>query len=64
MAIVLVGQTRRLLQQDQDDRGQTLVEYALILALVSLVLVGGLQLLSASIGDFFSDLIDTLDGLL
>jgi len=42
------------------DEGQTLVEYALIIALVSIVLVGALTALSGGIGGTFGDIVGQL----
>ena len=39
----------------QNERGQGLVEYALILLLVALVVVGGLTLLGGNVGAFFTN---------
>ena len=39
-----------------DDRGQTLVEYALIIALVALVAVAGLTFLGGALNSDFSKL--------
>jgi len=38
------------------EQGQTLVEYALIIALVSVALVAALALLSTSIGNLFANI--------
>jgi len=40
----------------QDEEGQTLVEYALIIALVSIGLVAALSLLSTGISNVFSNI--------
>ena len=42
---------------DEREEGQTLVEYALIIALVSIVLVGALSLLAGGIGGVFDSII-------
>ena len=44
----------------RDDEGQTLVEYALILALVSIVAIGALALLGAKISSVLTTITDTL----
>ncbi len=41
----------------KDEEGQTLVEYALIIALVSIALVGALGLLADGISGVFDDII-------
>ena len=46
--------------RERED-GQTLVEYALIIALVSVALVGALGLVTDSIGSVFSRIISALD---
>jgi Flp pilus assembly pilin Flp len=43
-----------------DESGQTLVEYALIIAMVSIVSVGALGLLGAKISGIFSTLVAQL----
>lgn len=44
------------------EEGQTLVEYALIIALMSITLVGVLGLLSGGVGGVFTDIIAQLGG--
>jgi Flp pilus assembly pilin Flp len=39
---------------DEDERGQTLVEYALIVALISIAIAASLAALRTGIGDIFS----------
>ena len=41
---------------EREEEGQTLVEYALIIALVSIALVAALSLLATSIGNVFSNI--------
>jgi pilus assembly protein Flp/PilA len=47
----------------RDEEGQTLVEYALIIALVSVVLIGALAALAASIGGVFTNIQNSLGGV-
>jgi len=44
----------------RNDEGQTLVEYALIIALVSVALIVGLGLLAGGIGGAFTNAINAL----
>ena len=44
----------------RDEEGQTLVEYALIIALVSVALIGALGLLTGGITGAFNSAIDAL----
>jgi pilus assembly protein Flp/PilA len=44
------------------EKGQGLVEYALILVLVAVVVIAVLTLLGPIIGNVFSDIIDGLGG--
>jgi pilus assembly protein Flp/PilA len=44
------------------EKGQGLVEYALILVLVAIVVIAILLLLGPAIGDIFSDIIEGLQG--
>jgi pilus assembly protein Flp/PilA len=47
----------------KDDEGQTLVEYALIIALVSMVLVAALTGISGALGRAFTSIASTLSGI-
>jgi pilus assembly protein Flp/PilA len=47
----------------KDDEGQTLVEYALIIALVSMVLVAALTGISSALGRAFTSIASTLSGI-
>jgi Flp pilus assembly pilin Flp len=47
----------RLTSWTEREEGQTLVEYALIIALVSIALVASLQLLAGGIQGVFTDII-------
>lgn len=49
---------RWLLHEDED--GQTLVEYGLLLALITLVVFAALVLLGPIVSGFFTDLGDTI----
>jgi pilus assembly protein Flp/PilA len=46
----------------REEAGQTLVEYALIIALVSIVLVLALEALAGGIGNVFSNIVVELGG--
>lgn len=43
------------------ERGQGLVEYALILVLVAVVVIGILMLLGPIVGNVFSEIVQTLE---
>jgi len=49
---------RRLLT---DDSGQDLVEYALLLALVSIVVIAALAILGPTIAEFFNEVSNNLN---
>ena len=49
---------RQLIQEDED--GQTLVEYGLLLALIALVVVAALFILGPIVSGFFIDMGDTI----
>jgi len=49
-------------QARERDEGQTLVEYALIIALVSVALIAALGAVTGSIEGVFSDIKSALDG--
>jgi Flp pilus assembly pilin Flp len=48
----------------RSERGQALVEYALVLALVSVVAIAGLTALSSSVQNFFDPINNTVDTVL
>jgi len=54
----------RLASIARSERGQALVEYALVLALVSVVALGALNLLGTSVESLFSQTNTTLDTVL
>lgn len=43
-----------------NDRGATVVEYALLVALIAIVVIGGITAFGGSLTSFFSDLGDNL----
>jgi pilus assembly protein Flp/PilA len=45
-----------------NEEGQTLVEYALIIALVSVVLIGALELMTGALSSIFAKITSTLEG--
>ena len=47
-------------QEDKKEKGQGLVEYALILVLVSIVVIGALLIMGPAIGNIFSTINNTL----
>ena len=54
----LIGELiSRIVNWAREEAGQTLVEYALIIALVSIVLVGALTALAGGIGGVFADIV-------
>jgi len=55
----MIWATNAIAETRKED-GQTLVEYALIIALVSVALIVGLGLLAGGIGDAFTNAIDAL----
>jgi pilus assembly protein Flp/PilA len=48
--------------RSEKEEGQTLVEYALIIALMSIALVGVLELLAGGVDEVFQTIIDELEG--
>ncbi|RKD28853.1 pilus assembly protein [Thermohalobacter berrensis] len=46
----------------RDERGQGMVEYALIIALIAILLIGGLTALQGGIGDVFTRITNALGG--
>lgn len=58
----VVSNNRRLRGLLTDKEGQGLVEYALILVLVAIVVIGVLSLMGAQINNAFQDVVNTLKG--
>jgi pilus assembly protein Flp/PilA len=48
--------------QFENEEGQGMAEYALILALIAVLLIGGLTALKTGIGDSLQDVVDGLAG--
>lgn len=48
---------RRIMERWVDERGQGMTEYALLLSLVALVVLGALRTIGATAFGFFQDLI-------
>jgi len=44
------------------EKGQGLVEYALIIVLIAIVVIAGLSILGPEINAVFSDIVDALNG--
>jgi len=53
---------KKLMAKLQKEEGQGLVEYALIIVLVSIVVIGALSLLGTQVGQVFTDITGTLQG--
>jgi len=49
-----------LISQNMNEKGQGLVEYALILVLVAIVVIAALTLLGPAIGNMFSSINNSL----
>lgn len=47
-------------QKQDSDRGATVVEYALLVALIALVVIGAITLFGQALADFFTGLGDNL----
>jgi len=45
------------------ERGQTMAEYALILALITLVVIGAVTVLGTQIGTFFNEFVQAIQEL-
>ena len=54
---MMLGLFSRILGRTEEQRGQTLVEYALIIALVALAIVVSLTALEGGIEKVFSDMV-------
>jgi pilus assembly protein Flp/PilA len=50
-----------MIRKSQSEKGQGLLEYALILVLVALIVIIVLQILGPEIGNVFSQIISMLD---
>ena len=53
---------KKLMAKLQKEEGQGLVEYALIIVLVSIVVIGALSLLGTQVGAVFTSITGTLSG--
>ena len=52
---------RRLMDGDRDgEEGQTLVEYSMVISIVSVALIGMLMLLKVSVEGFYQQIIDAI----
>ena len=51
----------RVMNRHSDEEGQTLVEYGLIVALISIVAIAALELIGSSVTDVFNSVGTTLD---
>lgn len=54
---------RRLQNAPQVEKGQGLVEYALILVMVAVVVISILSIVGPSVGNIFSNIVDNLGGV-
>jgi Flp pilus assembly pilin Flp len=55
--IRLIGLARRLVR---DERGASIIEYALMFALITIVCIGAMGVLGAKINEFFSSFASTI----
>lgn len=60
MKLVVAIQSFFTAPKPQDDRGATVVEYALLVALIGLVVIGAITLFGQQLSDFFGGLGDQL----
>lgn len=51
-----------LLVAKKDERGATATEYALLVALIAIIIVAGVGALGGNLNDFFGRLADTIGG--
>lgn len=54
----VVTAERRMRQRARDERGATAIEYALLVALVALVIIVGLNALGSNVNEKFQDIGD------
>ena len=54
---------RELRRLWEDESGQDLVEYALLLVLLTLIVIVSLRILGPTIAGFFNNVTDTLNGV-
>ena len=60
IAVLIPSLIDHLFARESSEDGQTLVEYALIISLVSVALIAALALLSTNIGNLFANIEATL----
>ena len=60
MKLIMAIQSFFTAPEPQDDRGATVVEYALLVALIALVVIGSITIFGEQLADFFGGLGDNL----
>lgn len=60
MKLVVAIQSYFTAPKSLDDRGATVVEYALLVALIALVVIGAITIFGEQLADFFGGLGDNL----
>ena len=61
--IALMSMMQALKARTRDEEGQTVVEYALLLVLISIVAIAIMTLVGASVTDVFQQADDALNGV-
>lgn len=60
MNLILLAHTFFTSRRPDNDRGATVVEYALLVALIALVVIGAITIFGQQLSDFFGGLGDNL----
>lgn len=60
--LMTVGQSVQVRRLEAEENGQTLVEYGLIIGLLSIVAIGAITFLGGTITDLFQDVSTALGG--
>lgn len=61
MLSIIINYFNRIKASLENEEGQGMVEYALIIGLVAVILIGGLQALQLDIGAVFTDIGDAMN---
>jgi pilus assembly protein Flp/PilA len=59
---LIVAMQVRMMTRTKDDKGATATEYALLVALIAIIIAVGVGVFGGKLNDFFQAIADTVDG--